>query len=265
MKKVLVLLLLSFLILVGCQSQEDKEKEFKKSTTTYVNELNKHLDKYDEDEGESITDFAKISNKTKKEIIKSFDKYKDNFDKDALDNYENKEVYNTLSNITSLYTDYYSNVNKTAKINNIGDETFIKHLANYTYRLSDSLTNQEENLKEIDTKSLLGKKTNNKLNDMIHTDEDDMDEYMSVFGSLQGEGYEVDNVDELPKFDAVKYSKYQNNQHDRTMSANEYNEIADEANKMLDSDSQVEHVDDEVNVYVYNLLMDKYNALVDYE
>ncbi|RIL83131.1 hypothetical protein BUY23_11945, partial [Staphylococcus cohnii] len=189
----------------------------------------------------------------------------DNFDKDALDNYENKEVYNTLSNITSLYTDYYSNVNKTAKINNIGDETFIKHLANYTYRLSDSLTNQEENLKEIDTKSLLGKKTNNKLNDMIHTDEDDMDEYMSVFGSLQGEGYEVDNVDELPKFDAVKYSKYQNNQHDRTMSANEYNEIADEANRMLDSDSQVEHVDDEVNVYVYNLLMDKYNALVDYE
>src|SRR5699024_3289373 len=146
----------------------------------------------------SIADFAKISNKTKKEIIKSFDIYKDNFDKDALDNYENKEVYNTLSNITSLYTDYYSNVNKTAKINNIGDETCIKHLANYTYRLSDSLTNQEENLKEIDTKSLLGKKTNNKLNDMIHTDEDDMDEYMSVFGSLQGEGYEVDNVDELP-------------------------------------------------------------------
>ena len=74
-----------------------------------------------------------------------------------------------------------------------------------------------------------------------------------------------DFVDELPKFDAVKYSKYQNNQHDRTMSANEYNEIADEANKMLDSDSQVEHVDDEVNVYVYNLLMDKYNILVDYK
>lgn len=265
MKKVLFLLLASFLVLVGCQSQEDKEKEFKESTNTYVNDINKHLDMYDDDEGENVEDFAKISNKTKKQINESFDKYKESFDEDALDNYENKEVYNTMDKITSLYTDYYSNVNKTAKINNIDDETFIKHLANYTYRLSDSLTNQEENLKEIDTKSILGKKTNNKLNDMIHTDEDEMDEYMSAFASLQGEGYEVDDVEKLPKFDAVKYNKYQNNQHDNTMSANEYNELADNANEMLDNDSQIEHVNDEVNVYVYNLLMDKYNALVDYE
>ncbi|MDW4344995.1 hypothetical protein QI084_10930 [Staphylococcus saprophyticus] len=265
MKKVLFLIVASFLTLAGCQNQEDKEKEFKKSTNTYVNDINKHLDMYDDEEGDNVEDFAKVSKKTKKDINKSFDKYKESFDEDALDNYENEEIYNTMEKITSLYTDYYSNVNKTAKINNIDDETFIKHLANYTYRLSDSLTNQEENLKEIDTKSILGKKTNNKLNDMIHTDEDEMDEYMSTFASLQGEGYEVDDAEELPKFDAVKYNKYKNNQHDRTMSANEYNEVADDANEMLDSDSQIKHVDDEVNVYVYNLLMEKYNALVDNE
>src|SRR5699024_9408942 len=125
----------------------------------------------------------------------------------ALDNYENKEVYNTLSNITSLYTDYYSNLNKTAKIKNIGDETFIKHLANYTYRLSDYLTNKEENLKEIDTKSQLGKKTNNKLNDIIDTDEDESDEYMTVCGSLEGEVYGFDTVDELPRSYAVNDSR----------------------------------------------------------
>jgi hypothetical protein len=265
MKKVLFLLLASFLLLAGCQSQKDKEKDFKKSTIKYINDINKSMNKYDDHEEKNVKDFVGISKRTKKEMNQSFKKYKEGFNKDALKNQENKELYNTLSNVHSLYNDYYSNVNKTASIKNISKEAFTKHLADYTYIIDDSLNNQEENLKETNTKTILGKKTNNKLQNMLHTDEDDMDEYITMFAGLQGQGYEVENINDLPKFNAVKYNKYKSNQHDKTMSANEYNEIADNANEMLDSDSQIKHVNNEVNVYVYNLLMDKYNALVDNE
>ncbi|MCD8906082.1 hypothetical protein K2V56_11605 [Staphylococcus chromogenes] len=97
----------------------------------------------------------------------------------------------------------------------------------------------------------------------LHTNEEDQEELINIFASLQNKNYVIDDTNEIPKRDMVKLNKYANDKHNRTVSSAEFNELVDNVNKSLDKDSLINHVDDEVNVYVYNILMEINNALTD--
>ncbi|POA05760.1 hypothetical protein CD153_02520, partial [Staphylococcus carnosus] len=95
--------MIAVLLLAGCQSQEDKEKEFRKQTNIYLEKLTKEIDKTDNTSEEELSDYKKTvakTDKANKKIKKDFKDYKDSFDKDALDNKKNKKIYTGVSNIT---------------------------------------------------------------------------------------------------------------------------------------------------------------------
>lgn len=261
--KFLFVSLASIFLLTACQSQEDKEKEFKEASASYVNDLYKLLNEYDYNNADTPEKVKKLSKKTLDKKDKLFNEYKKSFDKDALENTEYKELYNTLDNANDIYTHFYKDVIDVSSIKNIENEAYVKHVLDYIYITDQSLSNQKENLKNVNTRDILGKKANNNLDEMFHTDEDENEETLYTFAMLQNEGYEVSDINKLPKFNAIKYNKFKNIEHDNTVSANEYNEMADNTNEMLDKDSAIPHVDDEVNTYLYNIVIDKYNALVD--
>ncbi|MCY1591148.1 hypothetical protein [Staphylococcus pettenkoferi] len=250
-----------FIILAGCQSQEDKEKEFKKQTNLYIDKLAKNVDKVDKAGTDNPEDHKKIisaTDKANKQIKSDFKKYKEDFNKDALDNKDNKKIYQNVSNITDIYTQSYDNLHKISKAEGLDKESFAKHALNEFTNSYVALGTQMSNLEKSKAKKILNEKAYDHLKSTIDRSTNEVDTVAKGYAMLQGQGFDL-KAEDMPKFDAVKYGKYHKDGETKEVSADKYNQLADKANKIYDKDSQVPHVDKSVNELSYKLLEEKYN------
>ncbi|WP_233242187.1 hypothetical protein, partial [Staphylococcus aureus] len=97
----------------------------------------------------------------------------------------------------------------------------------------------------------------------LHTSETESEKIINTFARLQNQNHVVASLNKIPKRNMTDLNYYSNNKHSKTISAPEFNDIVDKVNSKLDKDAQINHVDDEVNVFVYNILIDIHNALTD--
>lgn len=257
---VLIGLLALIIVLAGCQSQEDKEKEFKKQTNIYIEKLSKTVDKVDQTSANDLKDYKKIvsaTDKTNTEIKADYKKYKESFDKDALDNKDNKKVFDTITNITDIYTQSYDNIHKIGDAQGVDEKSFSKHALNEFTNAYAALANQSDNLKKEKADKILNEKAYKSLETTIERSSNELETVVKGYAILQGHDFNLPKKD-LPTFDAVKFGKYHLDGENKTVTADKYNQLADKANKVLDKDSQVPHVSQSVNEFSYDLLSDKY-------
>lgn len=259
--------MIAVLLLAGCQSQEDKEKEFRKQTNIYLEKLTKEIDKTDNTSEEELSDYKKTvakTDKANKKIKKDFKDYKDSFDKDALDNKKNKKIYTGVSNITELYINLYDNLNKISKAKDVDTIKFSKHALNDFYITYFAQANQIDNLQDAKAEKSLNKDVYSHFEDTVLKGYQDLPQVIGSYIMMQGHGQDLDKKD-VPKYDMTKYAKYKNNDDTKTVSAKKYNDLADKVNKELDDGSQVPHIHKSVNEFVYKILQGKYDVLKEKE
>lgn len=259
----LMFICLVFLSACG-MSEEEKEKKFSDASQKYVKNITETFKRIDNIETDNPQVISKKAKQASQEIDKAYKEYKKEVDSELLkDNYEREELDKTFKYINEIYSDLYMRFDKVGSIDGVTEEAFFKIVSKDVYITQQSLGNIEENVNAIDTRKILGKEQNNNLYNILHTNEEDQEELINIFASLQNKNYVIDDTNEIPKRDMVKLNKYANDKHNRTVSSAEFNELVDDVNKSLDKDSLINHVDDEVNVYVYNILMEINNALIE--
>lgn len=259
------LMFICLVLLSACgMSEEDKEKKFSDASKKYVKDITKTFKKIDEIKSEDPNVISKEAKKASKEIDKSYKDYKQEVDKELLkDYYDREELDKTFKYIYEIYSDLYMRLDNVGSIDGVSKEAYFKIAVKDIYIAQESLGNLKVNIENVETRKILGKEQNNNLYNILHTKEEEQEELIKAFALLQNKNHIINDTDKIPKRDMVKLNKYSKNNHTRTVSAAEFNELVDEVNKRLDKDSQISRVDDEVNVYVYNILMEINNALTE--
>ncbi|HFE5213911.1 TPA: hypothetical protein ACF9T9_002384 [Staphylococcus aureus] len=273
MKRLLGLVLASTLVISACGGDSEKKQEnnkevndrnFSITSQKYIENLTKTLNRIESSDSVAPKQISKEVAEASNEIKQIYEAYQKNIDKRLSNNqYEYQILNKTFRQIKEIYLDLYSRIEKVGSIDNISKETFHKLVLKDIYISQKSLNNIEENIKDIDTRGILGKNQNNNLYKILHTSETESEKIIDTFARLQNQNHVVASLNKIPKRNMTDLNYYSNNKHSKTISAPEFNDIVDKVNSKLDKDAQINHVDDEVNVFVYNILIDIYNALTD--
>ncbi len=273
MKRLLGLVLASTLVISACGGDSEKKQEnnkevndrnFSITSQKYIENLTKTLNRIESSDSVAPKQISKEVAEASNEIKQIYEAYQKNIDKRLSNNqYEYQVLNKTFRQIKEIYLDLYSRIEKVGSIDNISKETFHKLVLKDIYISQKSLNNLEENIKDIDTRGILGKNQNNNLYKILHTSETESEKIINTFARLQKQNHVVASLNKIPKRNMTDLNYYSNNKHSKTISAPEFNDIVDKVNSKLDKDAQINHVDDEVNVFVYNILIDIHNALTD--
>ncbi|CRI11707.1 hypothetical protein [Staphylococcus aureus] len=273
MKRLLGLVLASTLVISACGGDSEKKQEnnkevndrnFSITSQKYIENLTKTLNRIESSDSVAPKQISKEVAEASNEIKQIYEAYQKNIDKRLSNNqYEYQVLNKTFRQIKEIYLDLYSRIEKVGSIDNISKETFHKLVLKDIYISQKSLNNLEENIKDIDTRGILGKNQNNNLYKILHTSETESEKIINTFARLQNQNHVVASLNKIPKRNMTDLNYYSNNKHSKTISAPEFNDIVDKVNSKLDKDAQINHVDDEVNVFVYNILIDIHNALTD--
>lgn len=273
MKRLLGLVLASTLVISACGGDSEKKQEnnkevndrnFSITSQKYIENLTKTLNRIESSDSVAPKQISKEVAEASNEIKQIYEAYQKNIDKRLSNNqYEYQVLNKTFRQIKEIYLDLYSRIEKVGSIDNISKETFHKLVLKDIYISQKSLNNLEENIKDIDTRGILGKNQNNNLYKILHTSETESEKIINTFARLQNQNHVVASLNKIPKRNMTDLNYYSNNKHSKTISEPEFNDIVDKVNSKLDKDAQINHVDDEVNVFVYNILIDIHNALTD--
>ncbi|HHD1225366.1 TPA: hypothetical protein ACN11C_002385 [Staphylococcus aureus] len=273
MKRLLGLVLASTLVISACGGDSEKKQEnnkevndrnFSITSQKYIENLTKTLNRIESSDSVAPKQISKEVAEASNEIKQIYEAYQKNIDKRLSNNqYEYQVLNKTFRQIKEIYLDLYSRIEKVGSIDNISKETFHKLVLKDIYISQKSLNNLEENIKDIDIRGILGKNQNNNLYKILHTSETESEKIINTFARLQNQNHVVASLNKIPKRNMTDLNYYSNNKHSKTISAPEFNDIVDKVNSKLDKDAQINHVDDEVNVFVYNILIDIHNALTD--
>ncbi|HHD0947427.1 TPA: hypothetical protein ACN1XZ_000099 [Staphylococcus aureus] len=273
MKRLLGLVLASTLVISACGGDSEKKQEnnkevndrnFSITSQKYIENLTKTLNRIESSDSVAPKQISKEVAEASNEIKQIYEAYQKNIDKRLSNNqYEYQVLNKTFRQIKEIYLDLYSRIEKVGSIDNISKETFHKLVLKDIYISQKSLNNLEENIKDIDTRGILGKNQNNNLYKILHTSETESEKIINTFARLQNQNHVVASLNKIPKRNMTDLNYYSNNKHSKTISAPEFNDIVNKVNSKLDKDAQINHVDDEVNVFVYNILIDIHNALTD--
>ena len=289
MKKILFLLLASFLVLAACgtaskpevekytynpEGSEKKIKEEAKKISDKKRNRDFNSDKYyaDHEYEEELSNEIKPFTDDDSKLNKYYENINDaediaDFKKSDLD-----EIKGIIKEIKKIKNDKDNRDKKLPKHLKMVDDNYYKGI-DIMYSSFKDLSNILENKDELDKKEL------EKANDNFTNNMDVATKYFNFSEKLMdaiGESYEENGIaldfSEITENDNSPTDEDENgdvdldeDENEETVSKEEYNEMVDEYNTMENKPSKKQHVNSDVSQDEYNALVDEYNDLVDEE
>lgn len=247
--------------LAGCQNKLGTRNEFKYATNIYAEQLADSLLAVKNADASDVQSIVKATDQANEKLKKDYSKYKNKIKPEDLKQKDQKQLYDILTNITEIQTQLFDDLHHNSQVKGMNYESFSKHGMERYYEASFALGNQYDNLKNIDAKNLMNEKVYDKLETYLQGLNQARSENLYAFALSQNKGYYV-NPKNLAKIDPVKFSKYKNNSETETVPKATYNKEVDAVNTGLDKDSKLPHVNQDVNVFLLKMLVEKEEMLV---